>query len=588
MEKPMKMTLVNEAPQGEEWVYEVKYDGFRALLEWSEQRVRLMSRNGKDLSDRFPEITSLAEISPPPSEPVTLDGELVILNTPYQSNFPLLQQRGRLRNEKKIRDAALSRPATFIAFDYISDPVLPYTKRRKLLEAFVLSLSSERLALIKSFEDWEEIRNLVFTHRGEGIIAKAKQSRYTYGKRTSDWKKIKNWRHVSGFLTSFTPENDYYGLGVWDRNSPLPLGKFKHGLNEEEAQTLRTFFMNKGVQKGKVWTLEPSVCVDVTCLHAEEGELREPSFHQFRFDMKAEDCTIEKVEWDLAQFPENVDFSHTGKNLWPGVTKRDYMHYLRKIAPYMLPFLKDKKLTLIRYPDGIDETSFYQKHLPDHAPDYVEAFVEKGESFILCPSLSPLLWLGNQGALEFHIPFQKAGAEEPDEIVFDLDPPDRDRFPDVIFAARLLKHLLDELKVYSFVKTSGNKGMQVHIPIEEGTMTYEETRKFTEAIVTLMVWQYPDLFTIERLKKNRGGRLYLDYVQHAEGKTIIAPYSTRATEQATIATPLFWEEVEEGLRPEQFTLPTIMERVETFGDPFADFHRVKGLQPVDIMKKLKG
>jgi bifunctional non-homologous end joining protein LigD len=188
--------------------------------------------------------------------------------------------------------------------------------------------------------------------------------------------------------------------------------------------------------------------------------------------------------------------------------------------------------------------------------------------------------------LEYHIPFEKAGGQKPDEIVLDLDPKDRSHFSKAIMAAQLLKHLLDELEVKSFVKTSGNKGMQVHIPIREGDLSYEETRKITGTLAKLLVNENPDLFTIERLKKNRGDRLYIDYVQHAEGKTIIAPYSTRATEAATVATPLHWGEVAEGLQPESFTIQTIPDRIAEYGCPFSMYEQARDEQPIQKLRQL--
>ncbi|ARI75814.1 DNA ligase D [Halobacillus mangrovi] len=586
MIEPMLLTMADELPTGEKWRYEIKYDGFRVILTWTENGITLTSRNGKDLTERFPEIISLSEQLTPPSLPITLDGELVILNTPFQANFSLLQQRGRLRSSDKINYYATRRPATFMAFDFINKPNETYKKRKQQLKEIIHHLDSPRIQYVQEYKEINDIKSIVFTHLGEGIIAKTTNSKYTPGKRVRSWIKYKNWRSVSGFLTSFNPQNSYYQIEGVDGEEHFPIGTFKHGFDKEEEQTLRTFFKQKGIKKGKSWILEPSVCVDVHCLHADQGEMREPMFSRFRFDLSPEECTKDKLKWDLSLFPTEVDFTHTDKELWPGKTKEDYLIYLRNIAPYLLPFIKEKKITLIRYPDGIYKESFFQKHLPDYAPDFVGEWVEAGEAFITCSNLPAFLWLGNQGALEFHIPFQKAGGKDPDEIVFDLDPPGREQFPLAILAAQLLKHLLDELEVESFVKTSGNKGMQIHIPIEEGSMSYEETRRFTHSLVKLLIKEKPDVFTIERLKKNRGNRLYLDYVQHAEGKTIVAPYSARATEKGTVAAPLFWSEVKKGLTPEQFTIDTTIKRVQDLGCPFQDYAHARTRQPIEQMKTM--
>ncbi|TGB02827.1 DNA ligase D [Halobacillus salinus] len=586
MKQPMKLTMQDELPLGKDWVYEVKFDGFRVILTWSIDGIELTSRNGKDLTEKFPEITELAAIHKPEHLPLKLDGELVILNTAYQANFPLLQQRGRLRNEKKIMDAAEKRPATFIAFDILHEESSPYDRRRADLVERLTPLTTDRLRIIDSFHEEETVQQLVFLHLAEGIVAKHKQSAYNYDQRSKQWIKFKNWRTIPCFLTTYDEANDYYGCAVYVEDEIVSIGKFKHGLTSDQSDTLRTFFKENGKKEATIWSLPPSVCVEVDCLEVKDKEFREPLFHDFRFDLSPEECTYLSAEWDLAMFPTNVEVSNSEKMLWPEQSKRNYLLYLRRIAPYMLPFLKEKKLTVIRYPDGIEATSFFQKHLPDHAPGYVGAWGESGETYLLCSNLNTLLWLGNQASIEFHTPFQKAGGKDPDEIVFDLDPPNSEAFQVAVLAAKLLKHLLDELGVQSFVKTSGSKGLQVHIPIPEGAMTYKETRRFTESLAGLLERERPDLFTTERLKKHRKGRLYLDYVQHAEGKTIVAPYSVRAKASAAVATPLFWHELTDDLRPEHFPFHKMIERVETLGCPFSHYDHARKEQPIQTMKTL--
>ncbi|WP_160910660.1 DNA ligase D [Halobacillus litoralis] len=582
--KPMLLTGTAELPEGDEWVYEVKYDGFRAILEASVEGVKLWSRNGKDMSERFPEIVQMD--IPKNLLPFILDGELVILNTPFQANFEALQTRGRMRNKEKIQTSSKRRPATFIAFDKIEKRAIPLLTRKENLKKLIGKLRHPQIKCIDVYEEIEDILSIAELHLAEGIIAKMKKSKYQPGDRVRQWLKWKQWRTVSGFLQQYDSENGIYDIGLYKDESLLPLGKFKHGLTDEESETLRMFFKEHGRKKKDTWHLDPGTCVDVHCLNAEEGELREPLFHKFRFDLTPEDCTEAKKQWDLSLFPADFEPTNLDKPLWKGIAKQDFLVYIRQLAPHMIPFLEEKKLTLIRYPDGIYEESFYQKHYPDYAPDFLKMWMEDGEPFIICDHLHSLLWLANQGALEYHLPFEKAGGQKPDEIVLDLDPKDRSHFSKAITAAQLLKHLLDELEVKSFVKTSGNKGMQIHIPIREGDLSYEETRKITETLAKLLVNENPDLFTIERLKKNRGDRLYIDYVQHAEGKTIIAPYSTRATEAATVATPLHWREVGEGLQPESFTIQTIPDRIAEYGCPFSMYEQARDEQPIQKLRQL--
>ncbi|QHT48372.1 DNA ligase D [Bacillus sp. SB49] len=578
--KPMLLTAAEDLPTGPDWIYEVKYDGFRCLLHASEDGIKLWSRNGKDLSGRFPEICGF--IPPADSLPFTIDGELVIRNTRWQTNFSRLQTRGRLKKEAVIARAARERPCTFVAFDHLTGGKQRLEERKRSLYALVQTIQHPHIVLSEVHTSLEKIKALVLLHRAEGIVAKHKKSLYSEGERSKQWLKWKNFRSVSGCLTAYDPANGYYDVTLMEET----LGKFKNGLSAEEAETLQMFFKSNGEKQAGKWYVRPSVCADIHCLDAADGEMREPTFHRFRFDLTPENCTKEKMEWDLSLYPEEVPVTNSDKQLWKNVSKKQYFQYIRHIAPYMLPFLAEKKLTVIRCPDGITAESFYQKQAPDHAPDYLDTWEEKDGSRILCNNLPSLLWLANQGAVEFHIPFDKTDASLPDEIVFDLDPPSRKHFSLAITAAQWMKQMLDEIGVISFIKTSGNKGMQIHIPIQAGDFSYEETRNLTEAVAETLVQKCPDLFTVERLKKKRGEKLYLDYVQHAEGKTIVAPYSARRIDEATVACPLFWEEVKEGLRPESFTIKNVLARLEERGCPFLQYEEARKRQPVKQLKRL--
>lgn len=269
------------------------------------------------------------------------------------------------------------------------------------------------------------------------------------------------------------------------------------------------------------------------------------------------------------------------KPLWPKkkINKAHYLSYLQEISPYFLPFLRNRLLTTIRYPHGMDGEFFYQKNCPDYAPEFIKTKESNEIEYIVCSDLATLIWLGNQLAFEFHIPFQTIHSQGPSEIVFDLDPPSRQEFLLAVEAALLIKEVLDQLKLVGYVKTSGNKGLQIYIPIPENQYSYEETRRFTQFIAHYLVNKEPKWFTVERYKVKRGKKLYVDYVQHAEGKTIIAPYSPRGNEDALVATPLYWKEVKQTLSPEHFPLESIVQRVKSIDCPFRDFFLQKNKQP---------
>ncbi|WP_157888184.1 non-homologous end-joining DNA ligase [Bacillus marinisedimentorum] len=286
-----------------------------------------------------------------------------------------------------------------------------------------------------------------------------------------------------------------------------------------------------------------------------------------------------------------IQISNPDKLLFknPGIRKADMLAYYIKASNEMLPFLKGRPVTLIRYPDGIDAHSFYQKHLPGHAPGFIKKPFAEKENIedipIVCDDLSTMLWLVNLAAVEFHVPFQRLGESNPREIVLDLDPPSRRDFSLAVEAALIVRDLSERLGLDSYVKTSGNKGLQVYFPLPDCSITYRDTKKFLDFTASYLIEQEPDWFTVERLKKKRGRKLYLDVVQHAEGKTIIAPYSLRGNEEGLCATPLFWEEVTKGLDPEMYTMDEALRRLEA-KQPFAGFFDEKNERIKEIIKAL--
>lgn len=592
----MKPIASDDVPVGDDWLYEVKYDGFRCVLSWGDGGIKLTSRNNKDLTNNFPEIIAYCHEKQKLVTkllPLKIDGELVVLNNSYQSNFPLIQKRGRLKSRGSIEKSSQTRPASFMAFDLIQQSGRDlyhqsFQHRKKLLvELFMTTLLSSRLRLVTAYDSPEQLWQVIFDHKGEGMIAKKKTSVYSAGKKHRGWYKIKNWRTIQGFLTHMDIDNGYFTVGVYDRGAIKAIGKCKHWIDKKAMDTLKQIFLTQGGKQGNSYTLPPAICASINTLDLYKDELREPSFKQLLPNAKPEECTIEQLNLDMAMIPPEIELTNTSKVFWPDkdLTKGDLLTYVREISLYMLPFLKEKLLTVIRAPDGVQGESFFQKNLPTYAPEFIENVEVDDDKLIICNELDALVWFANHGAIEYHVPFQTVDSECPNEIVFDLDPPGRERFDLAVQAALIIKPLLDELNLISFVKTSGNKGLQIHIPIAVGSMTYDETALFTQAIAWTVEGAYPNLFTTERLKKNRKGRLYIDYVQHGKDKTLIAPYSPRKTTDATIATPLYWDEVKEGLVPDQFTIDNVVERLQTFGCPFAGYFDAGKIQ--DLGKVLK-
>ncbi|XJZ25831.1 DNA ligase D [Bacillota bacterium Lsc_1132] len=609
--KPMLPTLSFSLPDNPNWFYEVKYDGFRAILTWDVDKIVFNSRNEKSLLELFPELNDYlcANIERfRPFFPLQFDGELVLLENEYKANFSAIQTRGRMKSRQKIRLLANREPCRFMIFDLLEingTPLktTPYYKRKEQLTAIFrgaglktnIDLDNDQLLeLVKAHSDFHFLWRKVVLHDGEGVVCKQKQSFWEEGKRSDQWLKCKNWKYVICFVTAFDKKNGYFEISVYQANKIYRIGQVLFGFKPEEKQALKQIILlNKLQEDQQVIFVHPAICLEVKYLEVYEKELREPHFHRFRFDVRPEDCTYERFQSQQRNTPVYLEITHPEKPIWHslGIRKENYLHYLQVISPYMLPFLKDRLLTVIRYPHGMDGVPFYQKNCPDYAPEYIQTYSYENINYIVCNDMETLLWLGNQLAIEWHVPFQTIKSSGPSEIVFDLDPPSKDHFHLAVKAALEIKTVLDELNLMAFVKTSGNKGLQIYLPLPDSTFTYEDTRKFTSFIADFLVSRDPDSFTIERLKKNRGKRLYVDYVQHAEGKTIVAPYSLRGNDFAGAAAPLFWEEVSQDLKPEMFTMTAVLERVQKQINPFENYFNAKTNQPIspvlDFLRKRK-
>lgn len=605
--KPMLPVLSSRIPEGPEWVYEVKYDGFRAILYIEEESVSMVSRNGKDLAVLFPEIIKFVSGKLPalkPYLPLTMDGELVCLKTAFTADFQELQTRGRLKSKAKIQQYSSEQPCRLLVFDLLvlngqSISNEPYYKRKENLHKlfnqllFPLMPSADSLTPLQMIpytlnpaELWEQIE----LHGAEGMVAKQPKGRWEAGKRTETWKKIKNYRRTAVFITAYNQENGYFETGLYKDDTVISPGSFSHGIKGKEREALIQTIKNNALSRSRDhFKIAPALCVQIKFLSF-LNEFREPSFDSFLFKGDPSLCTWEQLQLDSSPLHHDVQITHPDKPVWenPSINKRQYILYLIQIAPHMLPLLNSRALTLIRYPHGTSGERFYQKNVPDYAPSFVQTAEDEGIEYIICRHLSDLVWLGNQLALEFHLPFKRYFESMPMEIVFDLDPPSGDKFSLAIMAAKEIHQLCKEFGLASYPKLSGGKGIQVHIPLSGKKLTFEDTRTFTGFIADYLTKRFPDQFTTERFKKKRGGKLYLDYLQHGEGKTIVAPYSPRGAEGARVAAPLLWEEVTDELSPEEFTIVSVFEHIKKRGCPFEGYLSSPQDEAVsDIIKFIK-
>lgn len=276
------------------------------------------------------------------------------------------------------------------------------------------------------------------------------------------------------------------------------------------------------------------------------------------------------IKYALEVENRHIDLSNPEKLLWPeaGISKEAYISCMMELAPYIMPYAKGRLLTVIRYPDGIHGGSFFQKSCPEYAPDWVNTAVYGDTRYIVLDSAPTLLWLASQAALEFHVAFDTVDMEDhPTYLVFDLDPSKGQTFDDVIEVGLRVHETLEDLSVKSFAKTSGATGLQVYIPVK-GRYDYPRARLINEFFAKYFSQKYPKLITIERIVKNRGRKLYFDYLQMWRGKTIASAYSPRAGEMASVSMPIDWDDLT-GIKPGDFTLLNAGKLLEEHGDRFA-------------------
>jgi len=274
-----------------------------------------------------------------------------------------------------------------------------------------------------------------------------------------------------------------------------------------------------------------------------------------------------------------VPLSHPDKVLFPGdgITKEKLARYYADVADLMLPWLRDRPVTMVRYPDGLDGQRFFQKNAPSYFPDWirrVEVGKEGGQvEHVICDKPATLVYLANQACIELHAFTSRADRlETPDQLVFDFDPPDGDRFADVRRAALWARDLLSgDLGLTSFVRTSGGRGLHVHVALNRRA-DFDAVREFARRVADVLARRHPDVITIEQRKDKRGALVYADIMRNAYAQTVAASYGVRARPGAPVATPLSWAEIEDGnLEPGRFTMATIRARLDANQDPWAGF-----------------
>ncbi len=603
---PMLATRQDEPFSRAGWVFEFKYDGYRVIAGREGGEAVLLSRAGNDLTATFPEIAHAVRALP--YEGLVVDGEIVVHDERGIPSFEHLQQRGGLTRPSDVARASLHFPATLYLFDLLACEgrdarPLPLTDRKSVLRDILPPVGPIR------YSDHLETHGEAVYDRAteiglEGMVAKKADSPYRSG-RSKEWIKVRAMTTDDFVVVGWTdPRGTRSGFGAlhlaqYEDGAMRYAGSVGTGFDEttidalvarlgELARDRPAFEGDLPAGRGHHW-VEPELVTEVRFRERTgQGLLRQPSFLRLRTDKKPEECARQDAAVETPALAEpapvaevaprrEVPFTNLDKVFWPddGYTKSDLIGYYRAVAPLLLPYLRDRPLVLVRYPDGIAGKSFYQKNAPEWTADWVRTVglwsedSEREIDYFVCDDLESLLYVVNSAAIPLHVWSSRvATLGQPDWCVLDLDPKGAP-FKDVVKVAKTLHELCEEIGLPSFPKTSGSTGLHVLVPLGR-RLTFEQTRVFGELLARVVVGRQRKLATIERVVARRGGKVYVDYLQNGHGKLIVAPFSVRPLPGATVSTPLRWKEVVPSLDPARFTIRTVPRRVRSLGeDPMA-------------------
>lgn len=611
--QPMLCETSETAFTRDGWVFELKLDGYRLIASKSQGEALLLTRNGNDYTEVFPEVARA--IKALPYDEIILDGEVVVLDHEGKPSFSRLQQRGRLTNPVDVRRAAVELAATYYAFDFIAIDgldlrALPLTKRKELLAEAVPKLGPLRF-LEHIEKEGEAFLEQVEQMGLEGIIAKKSDAPYKAG-RHNQWIKIKAECTDDFVIVGFTaPKGSRSGFGAlqladYVNGELVYAGRVGTGFNakllDELDEQLKDIIRPTPACRGPVidgeitntipetktttW-VEPRLVCEVRFREwTPDGLLRHATYLHSRFDKRPAECVRQgfaheepEVPALVAEAPEaarestpakkTFNFSNLTKVYWPAeqYTKGDMIEYYRAVSRWLLPYLRNRPVVMTRYPDGIDGKMFYQKDAPEFAPDWIRTVSVWSEDtqreirYFVIDDEQSLLYVANLGTIPLHIWASRVGSLELcDWCVIDLDPKEAP-FSDVIRCALVMHRLCESAGLPNYVKTTGKTGLHIMLPLAR-QCTYAQSRTLGELLARVALREVGDIATITRHVTKRGDKVYLDYLQNRHGQTIVAPFSVRPLPGATVSMPLTWDEVNDSLDPKAFTIRTALERME--------------------------
>jgi len=585
--KPMLATA-GEAFSRKDWLFEIKYDGYRLQCIKENDETRLISRNGNDLSQTFPEI--LQAVSRLPFNSFIIDGEAVVHDTSGMPNFARMQRRGRLSKPSAIERAMHQYPATLYSFDLIAFAdydlrKLPLVKRKDFLRMMI-----PVAGMIKYSDHIERDGQAMYQAAErlglEGIVGKSAKGKYVSG-RSDQWIKIRIDQTddfvVMGYREASNGDIRSLMVGQYVDNELLYSGNVGSGLSDTLCRELSHLF--EGIEDAKRLPEAPKnndfhwkVATPVVEVRFKEitpsGQLRHPVLLRLRDDKNPEECirlvkntALEEVAVEEEAIDKTVQLSNLDKVFWPnqGLTKGDMITYYEAVCPWLLPWLEDRPLVMTRFPDGIEGKSFYQKDAPGFVPDWIRIekmwSTEREIGYFVVDSPEAMIYIANMASIPLHIYHSRvASIEHPDWCVLDLDPKEAP-FSDVITIAKKIHEICEEIGMPSFVKTSGSTGLHILLPLDN-QFTFEQSRIMGELLSRIVVRELGDISTIIRNTSQREGKVYIDYLQNGSGKLIASPYCVRPKENAPVSMPIHWREVNKKLRPDSFHIKNAIQRLK--------------------------
>jgi bifunctional non-homologous end joining protein LigD len=599
--QPMLAELTERPFDRPGWLFEIKWDGFRAIAEVHRDEVRLYSRNQTNFLETFPPVVEdLKKIG----FEAAFDGEIVAVDADGKAQIHLL------RNFRTTGKGAL----VYYVFDllYLDGhdlTSLPLVRRKEILRQVLPKLPHIRLSE-GILENGEALYARAVEAGLEGVIGKDGASPYVMGGRTRSWLKVKARTRQEFVIGGFTAPRGQplpFGallVGVYEGPDLVFCGRVGTGFDDAERARIKAalepliqpsspFRDQPAVDTPPTWVSPQIVCSVNFIEWTEDNVLREPVYEAMLPDRNPRLVTRRERAVEAPPPPrrfrrsedagttmvidgKKLTVTHLDKVYWPkdGYTKGDMIAYYRDVAPVMLPYLKDRPLSLHRFPGGIAEPSFYQKDV-EQAPSWATVVPIESESrgevirFLVGQDEASLVYVANLGSIEIHPWNSRTGhIENPDFLVIDLDPADQS-FDEVMEVARTTHAVLEAIGAESLVKTSGATGLHVYVPLG-ARYDYEQARTFGRLVGHVVQARHPRITTLERVPGARKGKMYVDVYQNRRGQTLAAPYSIRPRDGAPVSTPLRWDELQPGLSPAEFTIKTLRRRLDAVGDLWTD------------------